>query len=372
MAVVISPSVAFPSRVVSVLYSYVSTLLFIGLGLLFYTRLSPFHVNAFNAVWRPVFGSWISPVRLSLRDVLQFVALAYMVLLLPYYVVRSGRLSKASVALTYLSHCLRARRWFRLADDEKQAFLSLLLKFLFIPFCLNGVLSHFAVLNNQFIAIGNAFQPNSAVDLFDFFNSNLHVFILNVIFIVDFAPFLIGYMIESKWLRNEIVTVESSVLGWFVCLLCYPPFNGVVGSFLAWRTADHVVSSPWIGSGVQLALNCLLIVLFGVYAWASVAIGFKCSNLTNRGVVDSGPYRWIRHPAYALKNCAWWVAGIPVFLDLFHRSWVAGVWGVCSMAGWSCIYCLRAWTEELHMLRVDTGYRGYMQRVKYRFVPGLI
>ena len=38
---------------------------------------------------------------------------------------------------------------------------------------------------------------------------------------------------------------------------------------------------------------------------------------------------------------------------------------------WNVIYVLRALTEERH-LRHYAEYREYMQRVKYRFIPGLI
>lgn len=49
-----------------------------------------------------------------------------------------------------------------------------------------------------------------------------------------------------------------------------------------------------------------------IYAWASWALGLKASNLTNRGIVTTGPYKYIRHPAYICKNTAWLIGGIPM------------------------------------------------------------
>ena len=43
---------------------------------------------------------------------------------------------------------------------------------------------------------------------------------------------------------------------------------------------------------------------WGAYALASIALNFKSSNLTNRGIVARGPYAIVRHPAYITKNLA--------------------------------------------------------------------
>jgi len=108
-----------------------------------------------------------------------------------------------------------------------------------------------------------------------------------------------------------------------------------------------------------------------LYASASVSLGFKASNLTSRGVVRSGMYSVIRHPAYACKNAAWWVwtLGFAYFEYLGGGSYVAPVLG---LAGWTFIYYKRAVTEEQHLLRSDPEYAEYMKQVPYRFIPRLI
>ena len=57
--------------------------------------------------------------------------------------------------------------------------------------------------------------------------------------------------------------------------------------------------------------GALLVVLTGIYAWATVAFGLRFSNLTYRGVLTNGPYRYTRHPAYLSKNLYWWCATMP-------------------------------------------------------------
>ena len=63
---------------------------------------------------------------------------------------------------------------------------------------------------------------------------------------------------------------------------------------------------------------------------------------------------------------------IPAVMIAWHNSITATLFVIASMVGWSLIYTLRALTEESHLRSVDAEYERYCQRVKYRFIPGLI
>jgi len=106
-------------------------------------------------------------------------------------------------------------------------------------------------------------------------------------------------------------------------------------------------------------MTCLISLLWGIFAWASVALGFKASNLTNRGIVASGPYRFVRHPAYVAKVLIWLIQGI------FFAQYTAGI-----LLGFMIIYYLRAWTEERHLSR-DPDYLAYKKKVRWMLVPGI-
>ena len=111
---------------------------------------------------------------------------------------------------------------------------------------------------------------------------------------------------------------------------------------MPWHTEDYpVFLSPW----AQACAAGAMLVLFGIYAWASVALGFKASNLTNRGIVQSGPYAHVRHPAYIAKNLAWWIGLLPWILSHATTEPVAAIGAVLGMAGWSCLYGFTV-TEE--------------------------
>lgn len=179
--------------------------------------------------------------------------------------------------------------------------------------------------------------------------------------LVDTAVFCVGYLVEATFLRNRIRSVEPTVLGWVVCLWCYPPFNSVSFRPFTSTSANVSIRLDWLQHEIWANVGQALITLsWVIFAWASVALGFKASNLTNRGIVSHGPYRFCRHPAYTVKVLGWAVGA------LFFAEH-----GALGLLGLALIYSLRAWTEERHLMR-DPDYQTYCRKVRYRFIPGLI
>ena len=191
---------------------------------------------------------------------------------------------------------------------------------------------------------------------------------LGAIILIDLSFFTVAYGVEHPRLGNEIRSVEPTLLGWASALVCYPPLQFVSVSVIGWHALEYpAYSTP----GLTIAAGLLMLALMGTYTWASVALGLKASNLTNRGTVDRGPYRWVRHPAYVCKNAFWWVAGIPMIVGCAETGdWAATSLVALSLAAWTTIYAVRAFTEERHLL-ADPDYRAYCERVKWRFIPGV-
>jgi protein-S-isoprenylcysteine O-methyltransferase Ste14 len=178
----------------------------------------------------------------------------------------------------------------------------------------------------------------------------------NVVFFVDCGWALMGYSLESRWLGNKTRSVEPTAFGWFVALACYPPFNNALGTYLPLDSSHRVIhDGTWL-----LVFRGVTIFLFAIYASATVAFGFKFSNLTNRGVVARGPYRFVRHPAYLCKCTAWWLEHLPTIsvTKAFFLSLLCGV------------YALRAWTEERHLSK-DPEYLAYKKKVPWVLFPGV-
>jgi len=254
-----------------------------------------------------------------------------------------------------------------LSREDRLAVLATLLKGLF------GPLMAMALMSATMGMIGNA-QALLTADVNgwtfrEWFDRHGFVMIFQIIVMADVIPFTVGYLVEHPRLRNQIRSVDPSLLGWAAALVCYAPFNIVVSLFLGSHGAEF---PQFENTTVHLALNTLILVLMAVYASASLALGFKGSNLTHRGIVTRGPYRFVRHPAYACKNFAWWIGSIPLLSLAFNESFLAGLTILGSVVGWTLLYVLRAVTEEDHLRRVDGEYAAYAARVRYRFVPGLV
>lgn len=262
----------------------------------------------------------------------KYVAFVAYVFSLPWRMVRALRLAAV-------------RRW---RGPAKLGFLTCCVKVFFIP-----LLCAWVIQNSQHMA--------NLTRSLDWIWPVINRYLREACIFVDTAVFCVGYTVEAVFLRNRIRSVEPTFLGWIVCLWCYPPFNAV--SFQpftanAWNVSLRV---GWLQGEIWTTIGQALITLsWVIFAWASVALGFKASNLTNRGIVTYGPYRFCRHPAYTVKILGWLVGAV-----FFAEH------GALAMFGLALIYFLRAWTEERH-LGLDPEYRAYCAKVRHRFVPGVV
>ncbi len=356
-------------RVAANYFSSMAVLLF---GLVFYTKLSHFHIASYSASWIPSTTSYRSASVIRFADVLTWLFYAYAVLLIPHYYFSDGRKGRALALAEYFFTAIRNWRMPPFTESVRQAVLSCLVKFFFVPFVVNGLLGHVAVFNGHILTFINLLPSMGTMRVVAFYNLHLHMLLLDLIYVVDFLPFVVAYIVESRLLKNEIKSVDATVSGWVVCLLCYPPFSGALSNFIAWQSGSFAPMYPTFPAWLHLVTNAALLVLFALYASASVSLGWKAGNLTNRGVVETGLYRYVRHPAYVTKNLAWWVAGIPVFYELYLQGVGMLLWGVISLGGWSALYVLRALTEERHLRLAGPDYRLYADRVPYRFIPGVL
>ena len=113
-----------------------------------------------------------------------------------------------------------------------------------------------------------------------------------------------------------------------------------------------------------LATTGLIFELFGVVLTqvARVYMGRSFGVLpANRGIVSKGPFRWVRHPIYF----GWLILSIG-----YAMSYPIGR-NILLIAATVPFMVWRVNQEEVH-LSEDPDYRRYMERVRYRFWPGLI
>jgi protein-S-isoprenylcysteine O-methyltransferase Ste14 len=181
----------------------------------------------------------------------------------------------------------------------------------------------------------------------------------NLILSVDVTFGVVGYLLTCRALDSHIRSTNPMILGWVAALCCYPPFSTFLHSnYLEYgSTHGREAWQFWLFGQpvIYITWGFLILVLHGVYTWATCSFGLRFSNLTNRGIIREGPYRYLRHPAYVCKNLAWWMMFIPF---LGHGSLQANLKASLFLFAVNFIYYLRAWTEE-HHLKSDPEYVEY-------------
>lgn len=127
------------------------------------------------------------------------------------------------------------------------------------------------------------------------------------------------------------------------------------GTSIAWQP----LATFWIGIGLMLAGFA-----FRHYAIHTLGKFFTHTVATRAGqvVIDTGPYRWIRHPSYSGSLVSF------IGLGLALGNWAS----IVALLGCAAIgFAWRVHVEE-QALCADLGqpYRDYMQRTK-RFIPAI-
>jgi len=195
------------------------------------------------------------------------------------------------------------------------------------------------------------------------------------LYFVDVALVSMTYLMSLRATDTHIRSSEPTALGWLVALACYQPFWSLIArQYLDYDNGhswgERFGRIPWL----YTSWGCLILLLVAIYVWATIAFGARFSNLTHRGIITSGPYRFTKHPAYLAKNLSWWLIALPFVVasdvaDTVRRC--------CLLLLLNGIYYLRAKTEERH-LALDPVYTQYAQWIAehglLRFVdriPGL-
>ena len=188
--------------------------------------------------------------------------------------------------------------------------------------------------------------------------------IWHFLFTIDLAIAASGYALTLRIFDAHIRSTEPTTLGWLVALVCYQPFWSLIGTWYLAYDSDNFGWGAWLENSP--VLYCLwggaILILITLYVLASVSFGVRFSNLTHRGIITNGLYRWSKHPAYLSKNLSWWLLAIP-FLHPDHP--IEALRNCILLLMLNGIYYLRAKTEERH-LALDPIYRDYMAFMEER------
>ena len=101
-----------------------------------------------------------------------------------------------------------------------------------------------------------------------------------------------------------------------------------------------------------------------MHIYIDVGLGPSVANITLKKLQTRGPYALVRHPGTTTKLLFWFTVAFG-----YSEFWSAPF--ILGYLGWAALYIARALTEERH-LRQHAEYRAYQQKVRYRFIPGVI
>jgi protein-S-isoprenylcysteine O-methyltransferase Ste14 len=187
-------------------------------------------------------------------------------------------------------------------------------------------------------------------------NLRLYDFLNDLVYGLDVLYATVGYALSLRIIDTHLRTAEPTMLGWVVALECYEPFWS--GLFQRWYLHyEGIGFGAWLSDHLTLRWGwvAIIVALDCIYVLATFAFGVRFSNLTHRGILTNGPYRFTKHPAYIAKNLSWWLISVP-FLP--HHGWLDALRSSVLLGGVNVIYFLRAKTEERHLSR-DPTYVAY-------------
>ena len=104
----------------------------------------------------------------------------------------------------------------------------------------------------------------------------------------------------------------------------------------------------------------IIVWTFRVNSFATTIVEVQESR--NQRVIDTGPYRFVRHPMYS--GAIWYFAGIALMLE--SPASALGAIVIFPLA-----FLTRMLVEEAVLRRDLEGYADYMSRVRTRILPGI-
>jgi protein-S-isoprenylcysteine O-methyltransferase Ste14 len=187
-------------------------------------------------------------------------------------------------------------------------------------------------------------------------------FFFELSFLIDLLFCVVGYTLTLRVLDSHIRSTEPTAFGWLVALACYQPFYSVIGTYYLKYDESSIFWDVWLSGypAIRVAWALAILLLTVTYSLCTVSFGTRFSNLTHRGIITSGPYRFTKHPAYLSKNLSWWLVSVPL---LSRSGWLDGLRHCVLLGGLNFVYFLRAWTEERHLSN-DPVYVAYAQWIR--------
>lgn len=268
-----------------------------------------------------------------------------MALAVPYFLILDRYMTDPEDAFYHAGHAFLGRRSNAAGAVLRQYVLGWAVKGFFLPLM-------FVYLTGTISFLINYDMASLATNFIGFYE-----FVWNATLAIDVVFACTGYVVTFRLLDSHIRTTEPTLAGWLPTILCYYPFWAFFyGAYFAYDGDGLTWGGVLYGYPVlQVLWGSAILVLMIAYALASAAFGLRFSNLTHRGILTNGPYRWSKHPAYVAKNLTWWMIAVPFISE---AGFAEAVRLSLLLVSVNIVYYLRARTEERHLSR-DPVYVAY-------------
>lgn len=239
---------------------------------------------------------------------------------------------------------------------NRKIFLTLIMRAYFIPVMVSQVYGNMSAA----ITLGESFEHSHDFVVFILWLSAL-------IWLCDTINASVAYCLESRWIENRTRSIDLTLGGWAVCLFCYPPLNtatSYVFPFAPVVVNNDPMSLVFASATLFYAVKILQVSLLALHVYIDLSLGPSVANISFKKLQTRGLYGVVRHPGTVTKLTFW------LLISSFYR----GFWSlrlILGQSAWSAIYILRALTEERHLGKHE-AYRRYREKVRYRFIPGVI
>lgn len=310
------------------------------------TKLLGFYVTfAILALLYWLIPLYHSKTYLPFWDMIRIILPLILIWAIPYFIYIDRRMLNSKDGYWQFGALLRGKHRELDWNILKQYFLAWLVKGFFLPLMLSSLVSGVIFLRT--------------VDLSNFLMSAplAYTFLLEFLLAIDLLFACIGYTLTLRLTDSHIRSAEPTLGGWLCTIICYEPFWGLLyGSYLAYDS-DQFAWGNWLSQypiAYTLWGGCI-ITLLALYVLSHSTFGIRFSNLTHRGILTNGNYRFTKHPAYVAKNLMWWLMAVPFIPE---QGFIDALRDCVLLFGVNLIYFARARTEERHLSR-DPVYVQY-------------
>ena len=163
---------------------------------------------------------------------------------------------------------------------------------------------------------------------------------------------------RAKWRHKDTKRFDRVILAiYFPMTLVQPAVAGMDAVRFGWSRMPFW----WVYVGAALFIPAFVLIAWtgSVNPFAEATVRIQAER--GHKVVESGPYRFVRHPMYVgiLVMCA----AAPLVLG--------SLWALTVSAVVAMLFILRTALEDRALRRELPGYEDYAARTRYRLLPGV-